>query len=191
MTRSTRSICLTTVAALMAWTNGFHCDSWAADSRAEKERSIKAAVVLKIAKFVSWPDHTPSANQFTVCLYQNPILNEESHQFNLEKLWPNSVITKEINTWPEADNCNLLLVEANKLLAFKLDVKHGPHKPVLVIADLTQGPSKGKAHTGVHVALVRQGTRIAFEVHLSELGKSGLKISSEFLKLARIVRGDE
>ena len=65
----------------------------------------------------------------------------------------------------------------------------GLELPVLTIADMTEYNTDGEGvpHKGILISLVRQGARIGFEVNLGEAKRAGIKVSSELLKMAKIV----
>ena len=63
------------------------------------------------------------------------------------------------------------------------------HQPILTILDLTADNQGGKAYAGIMVALVRKGSKIGFEINLDEVHGAGLRMSSELLKLATLVKG--
>ncbi|MYM63205.1 YfiR family protein [Pseudomaricurvus sp. HS19] len=149
---------------------------------------VKAAFVFNIAKFMSWPEGTDEQAPFTFCFYRRDSLGEAFELLQSRGIAGRELQARVVEKWRTSSGCDLLLVPEEELLAFKLEARGLPTRPTLVVADLTDEESRGMAHTGVHVALVRQGARIAFEVHLDELQRSGLKASSELLKLARIVR---
>ena len=149
---------------------------------------VKAAFVLNIAKFISWPAVADNSAPFNFCFYRRDSLGDAFGLLQSRGIGGRELQKSVIDNWRSSAACDLLLVPREQLLAFKLEAQDLPPRPTLVVADLTDQESKGAVHTGVHVALVRKGARIAFEVHLDDLQRSGLKASSELLKLARIVR---
>jgi hypothetical protein len=60
-------------------------------------------------------------------------------------------------------------------------------RPLLIIADQTDTDAPGKPLRNVMVTLVRNGSRIGFEINLGKTLQAGLKMSSKLLKLATIV----
>ncbi|MHC4883770.1 MAG: YfiR family protein, partial [Planctomycetota bacterium] len=56
---------------------------------------------------------------------------------------------------------------------------------------LTIGESNGMAQAGCMINFVKVGKKLRFEVNLDACREGGLKLSSELLKLARIVKPQE
>ncbi|WP_345427888.1 YfiR family protein [Halioxenophilus aromaticivorans] len=153
-----------------------------------KQQVVKAAFVFNIAKFVSWPATNQSTNQLRICSYNTSPLGTGGELLKRRKFHGKPVVLATLEQWEGINRCTILLVSADNLTRFESDRLTAEPKSTLVIADFTQHDDlAGVAYEGVHVSLVRKGTRIGFEINLTGLEESGLKVSSELLKLADIV----
>ncbi len=163
---------------------------WSQAETTLQQKSIKTAFVLNVAKFIVWPSdrfETPQA-PFKLCYYRRDILGRAIAPFAHKRISGRRLKIQEVDRWPfPLAGCHLLLVADSELASYKLEAKDFYTESVLVVADLTDNPRTGIAHDNVHIALVRKGKRIGFEIHLAELLKDNLRASSELLKLARIV----
>ncbi|WP_188751554.1 YfiR family protein [Marinobacterium zhoushanense] len=151
---------------------------------------VKAAFILNIAKFVSWPAETLSVptDAFTLCYYR-----EDSLGAGIEMILNKSVLglpmrDRLIENLPESDGCRVLMIPADQLTQFMTEIESvSERKSVLTIADLTMEEGKGVAYSGVIMNLVRRGSSIGFEIDTNELKARHLSMSSELLKLAHII----
>jgi len=163
-----------------------------ADSDTDRLKQIKAAFVLNIAKFVTWPEkvYQQRPQQLMVCHYQYNALGEAFGIIDGKVVEGRRLSKKTVGNLPESVNCDILLVPTEALAELENEAQVGFDKPVLTIADMTDRRGVGQAHNGVLVALVRKNSSIGFEVNLQQAQKNGLKVSSELLKLATIVGGE-
>ena len=170
---------LTTLSAPATW----------AEDQGGKLRHIKAAFVLNIAKFVTWPQEVYQQRPSTLqlCHYRRDALGsayDSIRQRKVDGRQLNASLRQDLHT---SDSCDILLVPAQELDLLARETAQGFQKPVLTIADLTSQEAQGIAYPGVLLALVRDGTRIGFEINLEATHRRGLQFSSQLLKLAKIV----
>ncbi len=167
----------------------FCSSSFARDSQSLKLQQVKAAFVLNISKFITWPEenYQRNPNELALCYYQHDILDAgfdsiHGKTVNGRRLTKATVIEHLV----DSTECNILLLSSDTLTTFTMQ-SHGHLNPsVLTVLDATDQSVEGLAYSGVHIRLVRQNTHIKLEVNLAETRRSGLNVSSELLKLARI-----
>ncbi|MGR9051787.1 MAG: YfiR family protein [Gammaproteobacteria bacterium] len=173
---------------LMSWP--FGVEAIAAET-ARVER-VKAAFVLNIARFVSWPAEALSerGGRLLLCLYRSNPLTEALATIQGEEVVGHRIEIGRIQSLADSGLCHMLLIDRNELAYYSSEAASLPERPMLTIADLTEADAGGQARPGILVALVRNGARIGFEIDLAKSRRAGLRMSSELLKLATIV-GDE
>jgi hypothetical protein len=161
-----------------------------ADTQSDKLRHVKAAFVLNIAKFVSWPAEVYQARpeQLLMCHYQGDFLGKGFETIRERKVGGRQLLSQPRQSLVDSSECDILLVPEEQLPALSEEAALGFDQPVLTIVDLTSREAEGIAHPGILLALVRDGARIGFEVNLSAVNRTGLQLSSQLLKLANIVR---
>lgn len=157
-----------------------------------QQKKVKAVFVLNVAKFVRWPEATEEAHrdQLTLCYDQDDVLGSAYEIIRNHSVNGRPLTRKWINSRQDLDACDILLLSEAGLKRYRNAPLVSADTPLLVIADLTAHKSTGEAYPGVHVALVRKGSKIGFDINLSAAHRSHLKFSSRLLRLARIV-GDE
>jgi hypothetical protein len=149
---------------------------------------VKAAFILNIARFVTWPDEAleHQGDQLLLCLYRrNPwdgaIETIEGKMVNGRALRINLV-----KSLAQSQPCNILLIGLDEIRHFDEESRHTADRPLLTIADLTDADLPPPRQHAL-VTLVRNGARIGFEINLAKARRAGLQMSSNLLKLAKIV----
>ena len=153
---------------------------------------IKAAFIVNIVRFIAWPAevHEQQNSQLLLCLYRaNPISNA-INIIDGKKVGSKFIDVAMVESLSESQSCNILLISNSEIDSFIDEVRPGLDRPVLTIADFTERESAHAFHQDVLIALVRNGSRISFQVNLKKSRQVGLWMSSKLLKLATIV-GDE
>ncbi len=153
---------------------------------------VKAAFVLNIARFVAWPadSRADHGERLQLCLYRNPAVEQAMTSIDGQKVSGRVIEIRRIERLAANESCNILLIDSDALPDFQSELPPDFDRPMLTIADLTEGGTNGIPRTGIIVSLVRNGARIGFEINLERSRQTGLRMSSELLKLANIVGDD-
>lgn len=149
------------------------------------EFAIKAAFVYNFAKFATWPASAFAGPQASLVLC---VLGEVPFRMALSSLQGKPVGERTLSvrdaTPDSAAACHLLVLGglpaariANLAAALK-------GRPVLTVSD-----AEGFAGRGGAIGLVIEDSRVRFEVNPHALDGSGVTLSSQMLRLARIVEG--
>ncbi len=156
-----------------------------ADPRVDQ---IKAAFILNIARFVSWPPSAELDNGVNLCLYRADALGTAVETITGKLVAGQPLRVLRIGSLDTSRGCQVLLVPGAELDIYTREIPASP-QPMLTIADLSQssGSGSGRVRDGVMVALVRKGNHLGLEVNLGEVQRARLTISSQLLKLAVIV----
>lgn len=163
-----------------------------ADSPEDKVNRVKAAFVFNIAKFVSWPEsaYSERENKLVICFYQRDSIGQGFDSIQGKKIHGRPVEKAIIKDLSESAQCDIVFIPSLAFESFLLEFQGSPQSPVLTVADLTDRQSSATAYPGVMLNLIRQGASMGFEVNLLQVSKQGLEMSSELLKLARIVSAE-
>lgn len=171
--------------ALLSW--GF-ITPVIADSDALRLGQVKAAFVLNIARFVEWPNQLKASSQVTICLqHANPMF-ESMLTIAGETISERQVAINAINHFNNLSHCQIVLVSETELTKFHSEFATDLNQPILTILDSTESPQANTRRTNILVTLVRKGARIGFEINLDKARQVNLRLSSELLKLATIVK---
>jgi hypothetical protein len=167
-------VCLTLIAAMPA----------AAADSAASEYAVKAAIVHKIAKFVTWPDSNagPGGQTLSICLPElDPIgpaiealSGEVVHGRPIEVLKLNEVATS-------ITDCKILYLSRPSSAEYLSLIDRVADAPVLTIGD-----SEEFVNSGGIVSLEINKAQIQFAINVGASQRAGLKISAHLLQLAKI-----
>ena len=148
---------------------------------ADQENDLRAAIVLNLVRFISWPEDILT-DEFNIC-----VLGEGSEYDAFKKLQgrevhglKSNIIQAVVKDLP-AQNCQILYlgdkVHSEEFLKTYLD------KSVLTV-----GTSENFLRKGGGIFLERSDRRIQFSINQSKLTGANIIPSSKILKLATEVR---
>ena len=158
----------------------------------QRINAIKAAYVLNIARYVTWPKEVYANHQdrLHLCIYRNNSYGQPLEAIRGKSIGKRRLAIIIIDHFKEVDDCEILFISPDKISTFSEDIQGDLQRPLLTIADLTESGKNGVSLQGVIVSLVRQNNRMIFEIDLAQAREVDLLMSSELLKLARIVGKD-
>jgi hypothetical protein len=139
---------------------------------------VKAGFLLNFARFVEWPD---TSAPFEFC-----VIGDDRIAGLLEgQLAGKNLVSRPItvrNRPRELSSCNVVYIgRAEKKTASQ--IAHSlVGKQILTVSEFPELGGKG-----VTISFFSDEERIRFEIHLGAMKRSGLKISSKLLQLARTV----
>lgn len=163
------------------------CSPLRADSAAMPVNEIKAAFVINIARFVTWPRANQTNKPLNLCLYRGSSIGKAARSLEGKLVNGRPLHIQRAGSLYASKTCHIIVIPEDQLKSYGTELAHLPPRAVLSIADLTGSEHKGQAWPGVLMSLVRTDSHLGFEVNLAEVRKSGLKLSSELLKLAHIL----
>lgn len=149
------------------------------------ELTLKTAFIYNFAKYVEWPvDNPRPREEFCIGTLGRPRLDRALASLAGKRIRGKIVVVRRFNSEEEARNCQILFIDRSEIVRFE-DVAlalEGRH--VMTVAD-----SDGFCEAGGMVTLINQDGRITFDINYRETQRSGLKVSSQLLKLARKIYG--
>jgi hypothetical protein len=147
---------------------------------AAAEPQVKAAFIYNFAQFVQWPTAGQTPGVVTMCVLGTSALGNFLSALSGR---PVGGATLRVRTVAgDQPFCNILVIpdgEADQLPA-ALEKSRGGH--VLIV-----GETPGLAERGAAINLFLEQNRVRFEVNIDAAKRAGLAISSQLLRLARIV----
>ena len=161
-----------------------------ADSKTQEvtEYEVKAAYVYYFAKFTEWPPEAlPSPNSpITIGVIGNDEFGALLDKVVKDKTVLNHPMAVRRLNWP-ADLRSIQMLYIGSMANKRLkQIEQDLQKmPVLTIAETENG-----ARTSGIVNLFIEGGKVQFDVDIKAAEKSGLRVSSKLLRMAREIRGD-
>lgn len=160
-----------------------------AEREDERIGRVKAAFILNIARFVSWPKEAQDTqgDQLLLCLYRRNPFGEAIETIRGKVVNGRTLRINLVQSLAQSHPCSILLIGLDEMQHFDEESRQASsNRPLLTIADLTD-TDLSPPHQHALVTLVRNGARIGFEINLAKARRIGLQMSSSLLKLAKIV----
>jgi len=155
----------------------------------EKLAQVKAAFVLNIARFTRWPDSAFSSPDapLELCILKDDLPGEAVESIRGKRVGKRTLSVQVVED--SASRCHVLFVPSTQMKWFDRHPKSLEGANLLIVGDNTDQPAKERDWNGETVFLVRDESRIAFEVDLDSARAAGIELSSELLKLSRVIHG--
>ncbi len=149
------------------------------------EYRVKAAFLYNFARFVQWPAEafdSPEAPISLCVLGANPYGRSLSLIEN-KPVRGRNLSVRLCKNVKEVQKCHILFICLSEKERLQKILSYLDGQPILTVSDI-----KGFARQGGGINLVEADNKIHFEINLDAAERPGLKISSQLLKLAEVVR---
>jgi hypothetical protein len=156
-----------------------------AGSAETTEFPVKAAFVYNFVKFVQWPpDSFPTTGDspISICVLGQDPLGDALESLNGLTAYGRNLSVRRIAGQREVDRCQVLYLCKSEREAMA-NILKGVRAGVLTIGDMKSFSSAG----GI-INFVIVDNRVSFEINIAAAEKARLRISSQLLKLAKIVK---
>jgi len=149
------------------------------------EHEVKAAFLFNFAKFVDWPAaESEDAKPFRVCLLGDGVFGIELEKTLAGKTLHDRPVRVERVTAPEpAKGCQILFISSSQEKSLPTILASLKGSPTLTVGEMDRFADRGGM-----IGFVMENKRVRFDINQGSAQASGLKISSELLKLAKSVK---
>lgn len=167
----------------------FLCMPWnliAADT-VGSEYAVKAAIVYKITKFISWPDAAfeSSSEPLSICLPADDPIRPAMTGLSGDTVHGRPIEIRPVETDSlDGMDCEVLFVSADSSSNPRQLIEQVNGEPVLTVGD-----GDDFSEVGGIVAMRVRKNRINFEINTDASAKAGLGISAQLLQLAGATDG--
>jgi hypothetical protein len=152
------------------------------------EEEVKAAFLYHFTQFVEWPAEAKGAgDDFLVAILDaDPFSEVVARMLAGKRAAGRPLLVRRISDPSEGAAARVVFVGATepKRLVAVLQALQGSRV-------LTVGDAQGFAERGGMIGFRTVDRHVRFDVNLEQTGRSGFRISSQVLKLARVVRTRE
>jgi hypothetical protein len=155
------------------------------DQRAAREYEVKAAFLYNFAKYVRWPADAPAARTGTfviTVLGRDPFGASLDETLNGKAIDSLKVVLRRADTPEELRASQIVFISDSQRGQLSEILKRLEGTSTLTVADMEHFAERG----GV-IGFRMDGDRVRLDINPSAAERARLKISSELLKLARIV----
>lgn len=153
--------------------------SFALTQTEAEEYNLKAAFIYNFTNFIEWETTSPG-EPFIIGIIGPSLINEPLAEIARTKTVNNKkIIIRKFNTPEEITFCNILFVSQKASFSLNAILSKTATKKILVISE-----KSGYAMQGTCINFVVINDKLKFETNLNAINASGLKVSSQLLKLA-------
>lgn|SRR5690349_1921103 len=156
-----------------------------ADQKAAEPYALKAAALYKVALYAKWPEAALGGRDepLRVAVFgADPFGKELERALQGKKLGSHPFVALHFATLADLDACQILFVPEQEEASLAKIVERTKGRPVLLM-----GESAAAVESGAAVALFFDKSKLQVAVNLPVARASGIELSSELLKLARLV----
>jgi hypothetical protein len=167
--------------ALAAWL-GVAATCLSAHAAPPTEHEVKAAFIHNIARFVEWPASVATRGTLRLCVLGQGALGEAVTVLQGKRVGSRVWAVRPAPDRADPGACDVLVIEASETGSLPRLLDTLGHQPVLTVGD-----TEGYGQRGVMINFYLEQSRVRFEINLAAARRAGFRISSQLLKLARIV----
>jgi hypothetical protein len=155
-----------------------------AEDRKPTEYDVKAAYIYNFAKFVEWPRGKPPepGGTISVCLVGNDPFGPALAAIEGKTAEGKKIRIRREQFARNVKGCEVLFISSSEEERLDRVLEAVKGLPVLTIGD-----TKGFAQRGVMINFYMESRQVRFEINPKAAERGGLKISSNLLKIAKIV----
>jgi hypothetical protein len=151
------------------------------------EADIKAGCIYNFVKFVDWPPQVlpPNSPTITIGVLGSSQVGNSLDTLNGKSVRGKTLAIRHVRDPRDGTGCQVLFVSEGDTGHFRQAAEALRGAGVLTVGE---APGFAGAGGGV-INFTREGNRVRFEINPDAATRARLNISSQLLKLARIVRG--
>lgn len=152
------------------------------------EYAVKAAFLYSFSKFVEWPttSFTESTAPFTLCVLGNDPFGTNLDTLAKKPVRERTLVIKRIPPATSPRGCHILYVSPKELTQPEALLRSLEKAPVLTVCD-----TESCAESGMMLNMRLVENRVQLDLNLNAIERTPLKVSSQLIKLTRIVKGNE
>jgi hypothetical protein len=150
-----------------------------AQGREFDEYEVKAVFLANFFKFVEWPTGDRS---YRLCIYGSDPFGEHVRILDGMRIRGKTLEIRRPVSVRAVNDCNILFISSSERRRIRalLDATRGLNL-------LTVGDTEGYAQEGVMVNFYIDASKVKFEINLDSIKRSRIGVSSQLLKLGRMV----
>lgn len=153
-----------------------------------QEYFVKGAFLYNFARFVEWPQKAFTSEQdpVTICILGEDPFGSALDQLRGKTTGNRKILVRQHVNISEIDHCNILFISKSEQAKLAEILPSSHRRSMLTVSDM-----ENFAEQGGIIGLVTVENKIRFEVNLDAARRANLKISSQLLKLANIVKDNK
>ncbi len=155
-----------------------------ADLPVAKEYQIKSVFLYNFASFIKWPNTSFVNNNFYICILgEDPFQQVIDITVENENISGRPIMVKRLDKLKKADICQILFVSKTENTINILPII--TNSPILTISDTDSFVEQGGM-----IQFFNRGKKIRFLINPDKVKSTGLYVSGNLLKIAKIYRSN-
>jgi hypothetical protein len=146
------------------------------------EYQVKAAFLYNLARMVEWPNESDSA-PLVMCFMGEDVFGNTTDGISNKTIRNRPLTFRKNVALRDVEICHILYIGPSERSNTAGITRALGNRAILTVSDMNDFTDRGGM-----VTLTRDNERINIEVNLKKAEKTGLKISSRLLTLAKIVQ---
>lgn len=146
------------------------------------EYEVKAAFLGNFLKFIDRPGKDREPGNHRICIYGSDPFGQYTADIESMKIRGRSVQVRKLASLRALNECSILFISSSERRRINSVLE-----AVRDIDVLTVGDSEGYARQGVMINFYIEASKVKFEINLTSIKKSRINVSSQLLKLGRVV----
>lgn len=148
-----------------------------------EEYNLKAAFLYNFTRYIEWDGYT-SNSEFVIGIVGTSDIQEALKDIaDSKSVDGKKIIIRKFNSPDEIGNCHILFISRNTPYTLTELFVNIPDKGTLVVSEKENFAEQGAA---INFIIVNESLK--FEMNINTLNSAGLKVSSQLLKLAVLVK---
>lgn len=161
--------------------------TWGTYAKESLEYRIKAAFLYNFTKFVKWPEKAfaNAASPIKICILGDSPFGTSLEAIENKTAGGRKFVIFEAKSVDDIDDCHVLFISNGSEKEFFNSIEHIQQKNILTVGD-----KQGLARKGSVINFIVVNNKVQFEINTKSAERANLKISSQLLKIARIVKDE-
>ena len=150
-----------------------------------EEYEVKAAFFGNFLKFIDWPRKDRDSSNYRICIYGSDPFGQYTDSIESTRIRGKTVQVRRLSALRSVNECSVLFISSSerRRVSSVLDA-------VRDLDVLTVGDTEGYAKQGVMFNFYIEASKVKFEINLTSIKRSRINVSSQLLKLGRMVEYD-
>ena len=161
--------------------------SWKAPAQSalEREYQIKAAYVYNFINYIEWPADAlpPAGGTLTIGVLGEDPFGPALDPLNGKQIKGRTLAVKQISSLKDVNQCQIVFISPSEKERLPEILARLKDARVLTISEI-----EGFAERGGIINFILERNKVRFEVNPDAARRTGLTVSSELLKLAKLVK---
>jgi hypothetical protein len=151
-----------------------------AQSALQREYEIKAAYLYNFIKYVDWPSY---GDTITIGVLGGNPFGSALAPLNGKMVKGRRLVVRQLDSVRDAQRCQIIFVSSSEKPRLQEIFESLRSARVLTV-----GETQGFADGGGIINFIEENNKVRFEINAEAARRTGLNISSELLKLAKLVK---